>query len=96
MTRKNTFFTLSVILCAMFFAYVFLVNKTVSNVVARGKAETAIASVSSAMGELEFKYLTLKKSVTLSVAYSKGFQDSVPSTFLARKSSVAPLSYNQR
>lgn len=96
MKRKTTFFILTAILFTTFSSYVFLVNKTVANVVTRGKAQASISSISSAMGELEFKYMTLKKSVTLELAYSKGFNDSVPSSFLAQNAFPTPISFNSR
>ena len=96
MKRKTTFFILATILLAASSSYIFFINKTIANVVARGKAQAAIASLSSSMGELEFQYMTLKKSITLDLAYSKGFSDAVPSSFLARHASAAPISYNPR
>ncbi len=96
MTGRTTFFILAATTCSMFFSYVFLVNKTVSNVVARSKTESSISELSSSMGDLEFKYMALKKSVTLDLAYSKGFEDAMPSTFLAQKPMPAAISYNSR
>lgn len=64
------------------------------NVVAREKVESNISSLSTSIGTLEFKYITLKNTVTLDLAHAKGFEDASPSKFIARQSSGVSLSYN--
>jgi hypothetical protein len=76
-----------------FFLYIYLVNKTIMNVVTRERAQSNISSLSTTLGSLEFKYITLKNGVTLDVAHEKGFQDASPTAFLARKTG-GPLTYN--
>jgi len=94
LNTRTLFFVLLSLLVLVFLAYVFLVNKTVMNVVERERVEKDIASLSSSMGELEFKYIGLKNSITLDLAYEKGFSDAIPTSFLAREKSVPGLSYN--
>lgn len=64
------------------------------NVVARENIEQDISSLSSDLGELEYRYMTLRNGVTLDLAYTKGFQDAEPTQFLTRGPSS--LSYNSR
>lgn len=79
-------------------AYLFLVNRTVMNIVARERMQREIATASASLSELEFSYMTAKNSVTLEKAHSIGFVDASPSTFLSRSSSTqkpAALSYSR-
>jgi hypothetical protein len=55
--------------------YIFLINKTVMNVAARGALEKNISAMNSKIGELEFKYISLKNKVNIELAYSMGFKD---------------------
>jgi hypothetical protein len=91
-STKSVFYIMLALIVMMFSMYVYLVNATVMNVVARQDTERAISSLSTSIGELEFKYIGLKNSVTLELAHAKGFKDTSPSSFLARNKST--LSYN--
>jgi hypothetical protein len=93
LSTRTLFFILSAILITIFGYYVYLVNKTVANVVVRERTEGDIAALSSSIGELEFKYIGLKNSVTLDLAYSKGFAAASPVAFIPSIHSK-PLSYN--
>ncbi len=55
--------------------YVYLIKVTTHNGVKWSKAEEAIASVGATVSDMESTYLSLKQSVTLSLAYAKGFED---------------------
>lgn len=92
---KALFFIVLGFLISTFVMYVFLVNKTIMNVVAREKVEKNISSLSTSIGELEFKYISLKNKVTLELAHSKGFSDVSPTRFIARNGNGSSLSYNQ-
>jgi hypothetical protein len=96
MSTKTVFFLTLVALLSTFFFYVYLVNKTVMNVVARQQVERSISQLSSDLGTLEFKYIGLKNKVTLELAHAKGFQDATPITFLAREGTNSSISYNSR
>lgn len=64
--------------CMLFFMatfYVYLINTATRNGVSWSKAEQSIASIGAHVSELESSYLSLKQSVTLSLAYAKGFED---------------------
>lgn len=93
-STKALFFIVLATLLFTFFSYIYLVNKTIMNVVAREKIENNISSLSTTIGTLEFKYITLKNAVTLDLAYTKGFEEATPTKFIARQSSGTSLSYN--
>ncbi len=93
-STKMLFFVLASILIVIFGFYAYLVNKTIMNVVARGKVEQNISSLSSSIGDLEFKYMTIRNGITIDLAYAKGFLDAEPTQFISRNPST--LSYNSR
>ncbi len=64
------------------------------NVVAREKIERNIGALSTTIGDLEYKYMTIKNTVTLDLAYTRGFTDATPTQFLSRAPQAATLSYN--
>lgn len=80
-----------VVLCGM---YMYLINATVLNVVAREKYENQIADLSSKVGDLEFKNIALKNSITIDKATLLGFVETTDVTFISRDS--RNLSYNSR
>ncbi len=91
---KVLFFGLATLLVGTFVFYVYLVNATIMNIVARENAASQISELSSSVGTLEYKYMTLKNSVTIDLAHTKGFTDASPTSFLARKDLAPALSYN--
>ncbi len=91
-SSKMLFFIFATVLVIVFALYAYLVHKTIMNVVARQKAEDQIATLSGTIGNLELQYMTAQNSITLNLAYSKGFKEATPSQFIARGSSA--LSYN--
>ncbi|TAL49091.1 hypothetical protein EPN83_02345 [Patescibacteria group bacterium] len=78
----------SVIALSLVF-YVIAVNATVRNVAHRQKVSAELATLSSQVGELEFKYISLKNTITLSLARSMGFRTVSEPQFVSRKSGVA-------
>jgi len=95
-STKTLFFVFSAILVSLFFSYVYLVNATVKNIVARERIEKTISETTSNIAELEVKYMSLKNSVTLEVARAKGFADASPTRFLTRNEKTTTLTYNSR
>ncbi|HCB35142.1 MAG: hypothetical protein A2W52_04830 [Candidatus Taylorbacteria bacterium RIFCSPHIGHO2_02_49_25] len=55
--------------------YVYLMNTAALNGARWNGAETETALLGEKVSELESEYLSLKQSVTLSVAYERGFED---------------------
>jgi hypothetical protein len=73
--------------------YVYFVNLTIHNVVARTNAQKQIVELSSSVSELESEYIAIENKITLEVAYSKGFEDATPKKFISRDQA---LTYNYR
>ena len=62
----------AIVLCASM--YMYFVNKTVWNVLARQEAESHIVSLNSKVSTMEFQYITAKSNVTMELAKSLGYQ----------------------
>ena len=88
MSQKLLFYILAVILVGILFFYAFLVNKTVMNVVVREKTEDTVSTLSGSLGNLESQYLALESTITINLAYKKGFIDASPQ-FIHSAQSVA-------
>jgi hypothetical protein len=84
-TEKNIFWTLVGILffCAIF--YMYSINVTIRNVVARENLENKVADLTLAIGNEEFQYINLRNTVTLPLAYSLGFKDVKEKTYISKK-----------
>ncbi len=84
-TEKNIFWTLVAILafCAMF--YMYSINVTIRNVVARENLENKAAELTLTIGNKEFQYISLRNTVTLPLAYSLGFKDVTAKTYITKK-----------
>ncbi len=73
--------------------YIFAVSSAVSNTVSRESLERQVGTLSARIGEMEFKYIGLKNSVSLAVAYDHGFKDVSAPVYVARAKAPA-LSVN--
>ena len=91
-THKILFWTLSGILFLCMVFYIFCINMTVRNVVAREQLEARASALTLAIGNKEFQYISARNAVTLSLAYSLGFKDVVEKTYISKKS-VSYVSY---
>ena len=72
---KTLFWSFFCMVLLMTAGYVYLIQTATQNGVRWGKAEQTIASLGATVSELESTYLSLKQSITLSLAYAKGFKD---------------------
>ncbi len=79
-----------------FVSYIYLVNRTVLNVVAREEVETVLSTLGTKVSELEFKYISLKNVVTMQYAYDRGFTkiDEGRDVYFAVRSGSRDLSVN--
>lgn len=84
-TEKNIFWTLVGVLffCAVF--YMYSINVTIRNVVARESLENKVAELTLAIGNKEFQYISLRNTITLPLAYSLGFKDVKEKTYISAK-----------
>jgi hypothetical protein len=65
----------------------YFINATVHNVVARQNLEAEASTLTLAIGNKEFQYITERNNVTLQVAYAMGFKDVTAKTFISKNSS---------
>jgi|GEM_PF-1613275 len=72
---KGLFWTLACLVLFVTALYVFLLNTASENGVRWREGEKEIASFGADISELESRYLSLKQSITLKMAYARGFQD---------------------
>jgi len=91
-TLKHIFWSFFVCLCLIALSYTFLVNLAVRNVADRERIEKEISKLSSELGELEFKYISMRSNINPEYAYSLGFQDVKKQEFISRKKESATLS----
>ena len=66
--------------------YIYLINATVHNVVARQNFESEASGLTLKIGNQEFQYITSRNNVTLALAHSMGFKDVSEKTFISRNS----------
>ena len=84
--EKAIFWTLLGILFLSVGFYLFCINTTVRNVVSREKMENESIKIALDISNKEFQYISMKNSITISLAYALGFKDSSQKTFLSKNS----------
>jgi hypothetical protein len=67
-------------------AYVFFVQKAVTNVVARQTVSAKISVLNAQVNDLESRYLILDNSITMDVAAKHGFVPADVTAFISTKS----------
>lgn len=67
------------------FAYVFLLQKAIVNVVEREKISLETKKLSVDVGGLEESYFSIKNSITLDLAHTKGLKDAVVVSYISKK-----------
>jgi hypothetical protein len=72
-TEKKIFWTLFSLFVLFIGSYGFLLNSAMMNGVYQQRMEKEMTTLGSDVNSLEFKYLNVKNSITLSLAESKGF-----------------------
>jgi hypothetical protein len=93
--EKQIFWTLAgiLLLCAGF--YMYCINATIRNVVARQNFESEATALTLSIGKQEFQYITMRNRVTLDVARSLGFNEVLATTYISKKTGTE-LSYASR
>lgn len=92
--EKIIFWTLAGVLFLSAVFYMYCINSTVHNVVARQNFESEASNLTLSIGTQEFEYISKRNNITLAMAYSLGFRDVAEKTFVSKKSAkeVAILS----
>lgn len=73
--------------------YIYAVNATARNIVARQDLERQIANTRANLNSLEFAYIELKNNITIELAYLYGFKEVRNPLYISR-TNPASLSYN--
>ncbi len=83
--EKTIFWSLlgALLICVGF--YLYFINTTIHNVVARQNLENEAGSITLSIGAKEFEYITKRNTVTLELAYSMGFKDVKVKSFVSKK-----------
>jgi hypothetical protein len=71
------------------FAYVFLLQRAIVNVVERQKVSQETKALSVKVGGLEEKYFSIKNTITLDLAHSKGLKDAQDISYISKKAVTA-------
>ena len=87
--RERIFIALVAAVVIASCSYAFLLQKAIMNVVAREKISAEIRTTSTAVSELEAKYLTAKNTINIELAHAKGFKNAEVSNFISKKSLTA-------
>lgn len=82
--KKAAFWSLIGVIIASAVLYVVFVTQTINNVVERKQLESEISSLSIAVSEMEFQYISYKNDITLEKAYDLGFKESPETHFASR------------
>ena len=83
--NQKIFWSLGAFLLFSSILYVYFVNQTILNIVARENLEGDIVALNSEISEMEFEYISQKNAITLVYAYSLGFKDANNVKFASRK-----------
>jgi hypothetical protein len=86
--EKTIFWSLLavLVLCAGF--YMYCVNATIHNVVARQNIETESSQLTLSIGSQEFKYIGMRNGINIQLAYSLGFKDVANKTYISAVSAT--------
>ncbi len=76
--------------------YMYFINSTIHNVVAKQNLETEASALTLAIGSQEFEYIHMRNTVTLPLAYSLGFKDVRNKTFISQNRAANQVSYLPR
>ncbi len=84
--EKTVFWTLFGVFIISICFYMYFINTTVHNVVARQNMETQISQLNLAISNKEFIYIKNRNAVTLNLAYSMGFKDVSAKNYIREES----------
>ena len=93
--REQIFFILAIGICFCVASYIFLVHKTIVNVVMRESVVKDIRNKSTAVSDIESTYLTAKNKINIDLAHAKGFEDTEVTVYISKKSLTAFVPHNE-
>ena len=83
--EKTIFWFLTGSLFILMCFYIYFINITVHNVVAKQNFENEAGQLTLAIGNKEFEYISKRNAVNLQLAYSMGFKDAKVSEYVSTK-----------
>ena len=91
-----TFYILmaGVVFAAIF--YIYCINASVRNVVARKDTEKTIATLKNKVSELEFSYMSKESGITIDSAQNLGLSELKDKIFISKNNSTKTISFNSR
>lgn len=92
MDSRLTLFILGSFVVCLLGAYVYLVNSSVFNIVAREEAMERGSVYATELSVLESRYIELSGNITLPLAYTLGFSDASNKSAFVRESESARFS----
>ncbi|MFZ2522602.1 MAG: hypothetical protein WAX44_03780 [Minisyncoccia bacterium] len=66
--------------------YIYYINITVHNVVARQNLENEASQLTLSIGNKEFEYISMRNAIDLSLAQSLGFRETAVRTYISAQS----------
>ncbi len=96
LTARRLFFLFVALFFVLLSLYMYLINATVRNVVQYGRLQAQNSALSVQVDSLQSSYIAQKSAISLSVAYSEGYQDARSPQFISSAVPVGPsvaLSY---
>lgn len=87
--REKIFNILVVAILLTAFSYVFLLQRAIVNVVERQKVTEGTKALVVKVGGLEEKYFSIKNTITLDLAHSKGLKDAQEISYISKKAVTA-------
>ncbi len=93
--EKTVFWSLIAVLLLSVGFYMYLINATVYNIVARENFESEANALTLSIGKQEFAYIQARNSITLETAHSRGFKEVSQKTYIS-PNSVSQVSYLSR
>lgn len=76
--------------------YIYCINASVRNVVARKDTEKAISTLKNKVSELEYSYMSKESTITIDSAQSLGLSELKDKIFISKNGSTKALSFNSR
>lgn len=92
--REKIFVVLAAAILLTAFAYIFLLQKTIVNVVERQKITVEERRLIIELADLEQKYFSIKNNITLELALSKGFSSAPVVSYISKKSRTAMAAHH--
>ncbi len=83
--EKTIFWSITSAIFMLMGMYIYYINLTVHNVVARQNLENEASSLTLLIGNKEFEYISKRNQVNLALAYSMGFTEVKSKSYISMK-----------